>query len=129
MEACVKADQRNSPCIMLTVLFWFNYCLLLLLSWWVLIFFVTPYWVLIKSLFLIEIGSLLGPYFWPNGSFSLIGCTVRPLQIILTTGLLIVLSFFPDFETEILLPQKLFGECSSALLSSASFGLLFTHST
>ena len=52
MEACLKADQRNGPCIMLTVLFKFNYCLLLLLSPWVLIFLEKPY-----------VGSLLGPFF------------------------------------------------------------------
>ena len=49
MEARLKADQRNGPCIILTFVFKFNYCLLLR---WVLLF-------LEKS----HIGSLLGLFF------------------------------------------------------------------
>ena len=71
MEVCLKADQMNGPCIMLTVLFWFNYSLLLPLSWWVRIFFEKPHIVSLLGLFLnwVHIRSLVGPYFFPMGTF------------------------------------------------------------
>ena len=80
MEACLKADQRNGPCIMLTVVFKFNYCLLLLLSRWVLIFLEKPHigsllglffhqnWVLIRSLFLAQWVLLIN---WLHCDFSM----------------------------------------------------------
>ena len=66
LEACLKADQRNDPFITITVLFKFNYCLLLLLSQWVLIFLEKPH---IGSFFSLKLGS----YFDTMGLFSLIG--------------------------------------------------------
>ena len=90
MEAFLKADQRNRPCIMLTVVFKFNYCLLLLLSRWVLIFLEKVHMGSLLGLFFHQNWVLIRSVFWLNGSFSSIGCTASDHHLLCLLHLLTI---------------------------------------
>ena len=52
MEACLKAEQRNGPCIMLTVIFKFQIlCIIAFIAMGPYFLGKAPYWVLIRSVF------------------------------------------------------------------------------